>query len=169
MDKPLGRRRHLRLLGGPESKEGYKGWSVYKLFWPKCRSDGPNAGAPVISPSDAGTRVGPRDGIEALRRPGEYHVPGRTATDWKTSSRLTARGVREALGAVPETAHYLWTALFFLVGIGMGHVSAGLKHVTDGLRLESLEKAQELCDTEVLRCEVQRQRDNEAYFRECVK
>lgn len=48
-------------------------------------------------------------------------------------------------------------------------MSAGIKHISDGLRLEALEKAQELCDTEVLRCEVQRQRDNEAYFRECTK
>lgn len=48
-------------------------------------------------------------------------------------------------------------------------MSAGIKHISDGLRLEALEKAQELCDTEVLRCEVQRHRDNEAYFRECTK
>lgn len=55
------------------------------------------------------------------------------------------------------------------MGLVSGHVSAGLKHVVDGVRLEALASKMDLCDTEVLRCEVQRQNDNEAYFRECVK
>lgn len=120
-----------------------------------------------------GARARPRNGLGALSRPDEYHVPDLPATKWGTCScGKSSCGVCEPTSrlqtARPDGRNWLWLAVY-LFGAVTGHMSAGLKHIADGLRLESLEKAQELCDTEVLRCEVQRQRDNEAYFRECTK
>lgn len=56
-----------------------------------------------------------------------------------------------------------------MAGLVMGHLSASVKHVADGVRLEQLEKIADLCDSHVMRCEKQREDDREAYFRECNK
>ena len=57
----------------------------------------------------------------------------------------------------------------FGMGLVMGHVSAGLRHIVDRVRIEHLETAMDMCDTQNLFMQKQMEEDREAYFRECSK